>query len=363
MQKIVILGGGYGGVLAATRLAASVPVTLVDASDGLVERIRLHQVAAGDDIAPVPYDRLFRKLPVTFTQARVLSIDRKHRLVHTSAGDVRYDKLVYALGSTIDLDSVPGARENSLSLRGIDAAMEIRERLKSARRVIIAGGGLTAVEMAAEIAERHAAIAVTIVSANGVGPRLSEGGSQYLRNVLARLGVEVRDGSRVIAVRHDGVVLESEERLEADLVIWCGGFRASPIAREAGLQVNAVGQIVVDDHLRSSDPDIHAIGDAAAFRNLGMQCATAMPMGAWVADFLAGDTDGPFSFSYALTCISLGRGDGIVQLKYADDTPRERFISGRAGAWTKELVCRFTLMSVRMERLGVPYWWPKTIAA
>lgn len=363
MQKIVILGGGYGGALAATRLAPRVPVTLVDASDGLVERIRLHQVAAGDDIAPVPYARLFGRLPVTFTQARVLSIDRKHRRVHTTAGEIPYDKLVYALGSTIDLDSVPGARENSLSLRGIDEAMEIRERLKVARRVIIVGGGLTAVEMAAEVAERHTAIAVTLVSENGVGPRLSEGGSQHLRNVLARLGVEVRDQSRVIAVRQDGVVLESDERIEGDLVIWCGGFRASTIAREAGLQVNARGQIIVDEHLRSSDPDIHAIGDAAAFRNLGMQCATAMPMGAYVADFLAGDAAGPFSFSYALTCISLGRGDGIIQLKHANDTPRERFISGRAGAWTKELVCRFALLSVKMERLGVPYWWPKTIAA
>ncbi|HET7706246.1 MAG TPA: FAD-dependent oxidoreductase, partial [Thermoanaerobaculia bacterium] len=109
MQKIVILGGGYGGALAATRLAPRVPVTLVDASEGLVERIRLHQVAAGDDIAPVPYSRLFGKLPVTFKQARVLSIDRKHRLVRTTAGEIPYDKLVYALGSTIDLDSVPGA--------------------------------------------------------------------------------------------------------------------------------------------------------------------------------------------------------------------------------------------------------------
>src|SRR5688572_27494784 len=100
MESIVILGGGYAGTLAAARIARrGTPVTLVDMRAGLVERIRLHQVAAGDDIAPVPYVQIFRNLPVNVVRAQVTSIDRATKRVMTSAGVIHYDKLVYALGS------------------------------------------------------------------------------------------------------------------------------------------------------------------------------------------------------------------------------------------------------------------------
>src|SRR5688572_5161592 len=74
-ENILILGGGYAGVMAAARIARrGTPVTLIDARDGMVERIRLHQVAAGDDIPPVAYKQLFRNLPVNVVRARVTSI-------------------------------------------------------------------------------------------------------------------------------------------------------------------------------------------------------------------------------------------------------------------------------------------------
>src|SRR5690349_21063339 len=139
MESIVILGGGYAGTNAAARIARrGVPVTLVAVRDALVERIRLHQVAAGDDVPPVPYSRLFRDLPVAVVRARVTSIDRASKVVHTTAGPLAYDKLVYALGSE--------SAQNPL---------EIRERLRTARSMTVVGGGLTGIETAAEIAERH----------------------------------------------------------------------------------------------------------------------------------------------------------------------------------------------------------------
>ena len=363
MTRIVILGGGYAGAEAASRLGRrGIPVTLVDAGSGMVERIRLHQVAAGDDIPPVPFTKLFGDAPVSVVRDRVVAIDRQARLVRTETGEIAYDKLVYALGSTTDLESVPGVREHALALTGPAAAGRIRDRLAATRRALVVGGGLSGVELAAEIAERWPPVSVGIVCSREVGPRLSAGADRYLRNTLARLGVEIHENTTVTAVRPDGV-LAGGEMLNAGAVIWCGGMRASSIAREAGLQTNEIGQILVGDDLRSSDPDIYAVGDAARFRNLGMQCATALPMGAYVADALAGVADGPFRFAYAFTCISLGRNDGIVQMKHPDDTPRERFVSGRAAAWIKELVCRYAVMSVKMERAGLRYRWLKPIAA
>ena len=317
-ERIVILGGGYGGASAAARIARrGIPVTLIDARDALVERIRLHQVAAGDEIAPIPYARLFRNLPVTFIRARVTSIDRERKLVN---GSIPYDKLVYALGST----NAPF------------------EPVRDAHSVAVIGGGLTGIETAAEIAARHPGVKVTLYEANTIGQGLSANAQRHLRDWFAKHDVTLMENERVPNVGRASA-------RPADVTLWCTSFALSPIAREAGLHVNTRGQIVVDDYLRSSDPDIYAVGDAADSRGRRMSCALALPMGAYVADLLTGATKKPFRFGFVIQCISLGRNDGIIQFVHSDDSPKELCITGRAAAWVKELICRYTVMSMRLE--------------
>lgn len=340
-ENILILGGGYAGVMAAARLARrGTAVTLVDARDGMLERIRQHQVAAGDDIAPVPYARLFRNLPVDVIRARVESIDRESKRVVTSEGSMRYDRLIYALGSESATPAGTLSVGNPLALRSA---------LKTARSVAVIGGGLTGIETAAEIAERHPHIAVTLVDGATIGHGLSQRALRHLHAWLARQGVTVRENTRVTDVRDLG----------SDVVVWCGSFTMSPIAREAGLEVNAAGQILVDEHLRSTDPSIYAAGDAAFLPGYRMACAVALPMGAYVADLLSGATRDPFRMAFMIQCISLGRTDGIVQFVNADDSPKEKAITGRPAAWIKELICRFTVLSLRMEARGMKYRWPR----
>ena len=309
----------------AARLARrGVPVTLIDARDALVERIRLHQVAAGDDVPPVPYARLFRNLPVHFVRTRVEAIDRERKLVN---GAIPYDKLVYAIGS-LNAPFTP---------------------VGDARAAAVIGGGLTGIETAAELAERG--VEVTLYEADTIGRGLSAGARHYLRQWFAERNVTVVENAGRVSAPPS-----------AAAVFWCTAFTLSPIAREAGLHVNARGQIV-DDHLRSSDPDIYAIGDAADFKGRRMSCALALPMGAHVADLLAGTTREPFRFGFTGQCISLGRNDGIIQLVQPDDSPRDRFLTGRTAAWIKELICRFTVVSLRLEARGFHYRWPKMEAA
>lgn len=327
MESILILGGGYAGTIAAARIARrGIPVTLVDIREGLVERIRLHQVVAGDDIPPVSYAQIFRNLPVNVVRAQVTSIDRATKRVMTSAGVLRYDKLVYALGSE--------SAENPLV---------IRERLRTARTVTIIGGGLTGIETAAEIAERHPNVAVTIVDGGIVGAGLSARARRHLHEYFAAHNVTVIE-NRTVA---------PDEELDADLVIRCTSFELSPIAWDAGLRVNERGQVIVDDHLRSGDPSIYVVGDAAYVPGLRMSCAVALPMGAYVADVLTGRTREPFRFSFVIQCISLGRNDGIVQFVTPDDAPRESAILGRPAAWVKELICRYTVLNLKLESRGV----------
>ena len=352
MKRTVILGGGYAGTLAAIRLARQgVPVTLIDAGPGLVERIRLHQVAAGDHVPIIPYARIFRHLPVALIRARVTSIDRAHQFVTTTSGDVRYDTLIYALGSTSE-SKLPDALTVS--------SPTLNARLHHARSVLVVGGGLTGIETASEIIERFPDIKVTIADRERIGANLSDGARKHLFDWFTNRDVVLRENEEVLLpLAGEGGPAERER----DLVIWCGSFSLSRIALEAGLMVNERGQILVDENLRSSDPAIFAIGDAAAFGNLRMACATALPMAAYVADYVAGTTTRPFRFAYAFVCISLGRNDGLVQFVNADDTPREKFLSGRPAAWVKEFICRYVVAAIRLERVGVAYRWPKKQAA
>jgi NADH dehydrogenase FAD-containing subunit len=268
----------------------------------------------------------------------------------TADGPVPYDRMIYALGS------VQEKREHALS---VDNPRKVREQLKNAKRVIVVGGGLTGIESATEIAERHPHLHVTLIDSGTVGAALSERAERYLREVFESMHVTLLEGTRVASTFDGGVVLAGGETLSADVVLWCGAFRLSPIAAEAGLEVNGWGQIVVDEYLRSSDPSIWAAGDAAQLPDARMGCVTAMPLGAYAADAVLGATREPFRFAFAARCISLGRHAGLVQFTNADDSPRDTFLSGRAGAWVKELICRYTVLSIRLEILGIPYNWPK----
>ncbi|HEY0139987.1 MAG TPA: FAD-dependent oxidoreductase [Thermoanaerobaculia bacterium] len=351
MDKLVILGGGYAGTLAAVRIARhGHPVTLIDARDGMAERIRMHQAAAGDDIPLLNFSRLFRKLPVDVIRTRVESIDRQAKRIVTADGAVEYDKLIYALGS------VQEKREHTLS---VEDPCRVREQLQHAKSVIVVGAGLTGIELATEIAERHPHLHVTLVEGGSVGAALSGRAARYLRETFEAMRITLLEQTRVAGTVAGGIVLGNGETLHADVILWCGSFRLSPIAAEAGLEVNGRGQIVVDEFLRSSDPSIWAAGDAAQLPDARMGCVTAMALGAYAADSVIGTTREPFRFAFGAMCISLGRHAGLIQLTHDDDSPRDTFISGRAGAWVKELICRYTVLSIRLEAIGIPYNWPK----
>jgi NADH:ubiquinone reductase (H+-translocating) len=155
----------------------------------------------------------------------------------------------------------------------------------------------------------------------------------------------------------------------AEIVVLATGLRASRLAEDSGLGTTPDGRLTVDVTLRSpTHPGIWGAGDAAAAMGadgapLRMGCATAMPQAAHVADAiladLAGEPAPPFRFDFFMQCVSLGRRRGLVQRVNARDEPEERVASGRLGAWLKELVCRFSLFMLHLERRRPgTYAWP-----
>jgi NADH dehydrogenase len=364
---IVVLGGGYSGLVAA-KLAArwtDAEVTLVNATDRFVERVRLHQLATGQRLRDRPLEDLLDGTGVRLVVGWVTAIDAGNRTVRLGDENLRYDMLIYALGSQAGPVSVPGVAEHAHSVSTFAEAERLRERLTVSQTVAVVGGGLTGIEAAAELAEAHPQVKVKLVTSGALGAALSQRAQQYLRRTFDRLGVEVRDEVSVQEVQADGVLLADDEHIAADTVVWTAGFRVSDLARDAGFAVDGNGRMVVDQSMCSvTHPEVYAVGDAAATRHpsgqeLRMACATGLPSAQHAARSIAAKLSGreprELRFRYVNQCISLGRRDGLIQFVRADDSPVERVLTGRAAALYKEAVVRGTILFERHPTLPTSF--------
>ncbi|MFE6920150.1 NAD(P)/FAD-dependent oxidoreductase [Nocardia sp. NPDC057663] len=349
-QRIVVLGAGYAGLSAARRLASKArdaAITVVDTRAEFVERVRLHQAAAGQSIGRWDLRELLERKGAEFVRARVTELDPDAKQVRLDGEwTIGYDTLVYALGSAADRTSVPGVADYAHSV-----ATPEDVRALPAGPVIVVGAGSTGIELAAELAESHRDSQVTLLGSEEPGGWLSARAVEHIRSGLTALGVEIRSGVKVAEVLPGGVRLVDGTVVPAAAVVWTAGFTVPALARRAGLAVDEQGRIRTDETLRSvSHPDIYAAGDAALIdgpggRPLRMACATALPTGSYVARAIVtrarGTEPEPMTFRYHLQCISLGRRDAVIQFLDADDTPATRVLRGRTGAWVKERIVRF----------------------
>lgn len=356
--RAVILGGGYAGVMAANRLAGrGRGVLLVNPDPRFTERIRLHEYSAGTrDDPTVGYASLLNpRVRVIVDSAE--TIDAHRRTVRLQSGQqLEYDYLVYAVGS--GAAAVPAGAIAPERPSGAAQARERLARLAPGERIAVVGGGLTAVEMAAETARARPRNPVTLYTAGTPATRLGAAAQAALMRSLRRAGVTVRTGT------------VAPDRLpDAAVVLWCAGFGVPRLAAESGLPVDAAGRLRVDATLQVHGQErIFGAGDAAVITDPGyeylpMTCAAAMPMGAAAAGnvlrILAGAAPVRHSSGLLAQCISLGRRDGTVQFLAPDGTARSFHLHGRTAAVLKEVICRMTLRWIRGEATkSGAYTWP-----
>ncbi|MGW7254772.1 NAD(P)/FAD-dependent oxidoreductase [Streptomyces sp. NPDC054834] len=407
-HRIVVLGAGYTGAIAAGRLARrlhreDVAITLVNAEPDFVERVRMHQLAAGQDLEARPFSEMFAGTGVELMLAKVTGVDTDRKTVtvvgldangtaepeaeqteaeqteaeqteaeQPEAEELAYDTLVYALGSGWNSQGVPGTAEHAHEIAGRPGALRLRERLArldAGQPVVVVGGGLTGLEAATEIAEARPDLDVALAARGGLGDWLSPKGRRHLRKVFGELGITAYEHAAVTGVEADRVATADGASIPAAVTVWTTGFAVHPIAKATTLEVTETGRIVVDRTMRSvSHPDVYAIGDAAMVTGPGdkplrMSCASGVPTAWQAADAIAARLTGGkvpnVPLRYFNQCISLGRKEGLIQYVTADDRAVRAALTGRLAAVYKELVCKGaawgvanpTLLPIRPRRV------------
>ncbi|WP_255954962.1 NAD(P)/FAD-dependent oxidoreductase [Streptomyces odontomachi] len=388
-HRIIVLGAGYTGATAAGRLAKrltsdDVAITLVNAEPDFVERVRMHQLAVGQDLEPRPFSEMFAGTGVELKLARVTGIDVDRKTVTVTVTDTHdgnggsdaseptteelaYDTLVYALGSGWNDQGVPGTVEHAHEIASRPGALRLRDRLArltAGEHVVVVGGGLTGLEAATEIAEARPDLAVALAARGGLGDWLAPKGRRHLRKVVDKLSITVHENVHVTAVDADRVATADGTSIPAAVTVWTTGFAVHPIAKATALEVTDRGQIVVDRTMRSvSHPDVYAVGDAAMAMGPGdkplrMSCASGVPTAWQAADAIAARLTGAklpkVAARYFNQCISLGRKEGLIQYVTADDRAVRAALTGRTAAVYKELVCKGAAWGVANPTLMMP---------
>lgn len=278
--ELLVLGGGIAGlsaVEAAREASPDAVITLVHREATLpYNRLSLTRYLAGSVakghllIRPRSW---FEAQRIRLVHAEARRIDRSRRLVALDdGGSLSYDRLLIATGAHPHVPPIPGVRFLGVHvLRTLDDADAILERASRGAHCVCIGGGLLGLESAGGLARRGLAVKV-LEEARWLLPRqLAESAAARLADHLRNLGIEVRTGVRVTEIVGDDSVravrLADETEVPADLVIIAAGVRPNTeLGRSAGLAVNR--GLVVDDGLRTSDPDVLAAGDVAEHRGI-----------------------------------------------------------------------------------------------
>ncbi|TAM67989.1 FAD-dependent oxidoreductase [Mycobacterium sp.] len=375
-HRIVVLGAGYAGAFSAGYLARQLhsddfEVTVVNAEPDFVERLRLHQLAAGQDLRHRPLAEVFAGTGIRLRLALVTNVDAEHRTVTVADGEgidrLKYDTLLYALGSTAADHGVPGVEEHAFHVAARPSALRLRahlDELGEDGKVLVVGGNLTAIEAATEIAESRPGLRVSLATSGELGGWLGTKARRHLLRAVDRFGITVHEHTTIERVEEALAVAADGTAFDSDATVWAAGFAVHPIAAASGLAVEPNGQITVDRQMRSvSHPDVYVAGDSTFVigengRPLPMSCASAGFTSMQATAAIIGDRTGRkiamTSLSYVGNHISLGRKDGIFQLVDRDVRSKSWALRGRAAARVKSAVLKTGAWALSHPTFGRP---------
>ncbi|CAM3047293.1 NAD(P)/FAD-dependent oxidoreductase [Paenibacillus sediminis] len=356
IPKIVILGAGYGGILAAQRLQKELnyneaDVTLVNRHDYHYFTTHLHMPAAGTDSikhSRVNISKLIDEFKIDLVKSTVKEIRVRDKKVILEDGTLSFDYLIIALGGEPETFGIPGLAEYAMTIRSINSVRMIRQHIeyqfalyktdqsRSDRlNFVVGGAGFSGIEFVAELADRIPALCkeydvdpnlvhiYNVEAAPSALPGFDPELVEYAMDVLSKKGVTFKIGVAIREATPNGVVLATGEEIEAATVVWTGGIRGNRLIEAAGFETMR-GRVKVDEYLRAPGYDhIFIIGDnSLVFNPEGRPypptAQIAMQQGVLCAKNVVASIRGQemkkFVFSHKGTVASLGKGEAIASV-------------------------------------------------
>jgi NADH dehydrogenase len=349
--KVVIIGGGFGGLWAARTLANKpVDVVVIDRNNYHTFLALLYQVAAAEltaeDIA-YPVRSVFSKIPnIDFVLAHARRIDLPNRQIETDGETISYDYLILANGSVTSTFGVPGVEEHAYFLKTLEEAVTLKnhiiccfeaaarepeaERRKSLLTFVIAGGGATGVEYAGALTELihgplikdytgidfSEARIILLEAADQLVSSISSNIRDYTARQLRGMGVDVRLKAEVAEVSPEKVVLKGANNIDTSTVVWTAGVKGEGLAVASNIPVTRDSRVAVNEKLQIQDQlNIYVIGDLASInegqRILPMVAQVAIQSGVTSAQNIlrqiAGLAPQPFIYKDRGSMITIGR--------------------------------------------------------
>ena len=351
--KVVILGGGFGGLAAARALYKSAEVTVVDRHNFQTFLPLLYQVStaglAADHVA-YPIRGALRKTDIKFRMGSPISIDHKNKEVKLDSSEVlQFDHLIMALGSVSADFGIPGVNEYALGMKTVHEALTIRAEIMrrfedlcrfeddTKLSISVIGGGPTGVEMAGAIAElirgplkfdqanAAAHIQISLIEA---GPRLlptfAPSLSERTKKDLEKLGVKVMLNIPVKAIEHRKITLNDDSVINSEITIWEAGVKGSDAMAQLSLPTTG-NRVAVEPTMQVKNyPNVWALGDIAGAlgkdgKPLPMVAPVAIQQGKFIAKQIARLISNKplteFKYLDKGSMATIGRNKAIVQVR------------------------------------------------
>jgi NADH dehydrogenase len=355
--RVVIIGGGFGGLYAARALKrADVELTVLDRTNHHLFQPLLYQVATAtlapsDITAPIRW-LLRKQANTTVLMTEVQRVDPARRIVVVDdAREIPYDYLIVAAGARHSYFSHPDWETTAPGLKSIDDAVRLRQRILSAFEraeltddqaeraawltFVIVGAGPTGTELAGMLPtiathalprdfRRIAHETVRVILLEGgpkVLPTYPDALSEHARRDLTNLGVDVRTGQLVTHVERGAVRIGERDTIRSNTIIWAAGNAASPLGRTLGVPVDRVGRVPVEPDLSiAGHRELFVIGDMASITTKGKPvpgvAPAAMQMGAHAARNIRRDLEQrprtPFVYRNKGDLATIGRHRAIA---------------------------------------------------
>lgn len=317
--RVVIVGSGFGGLWAARTLAnTDTEVLLLDRNNYHTFLALLYQVGAAElyaeDIVYPIRSILWRRRNVKFIMANVVGVDLDSQVVATTGEDISYDYLVLATGSVSNFYNIPGAEENSFSLKTLEHGVAIRNHIiccferasheddpsfqKRLLTFTIIGGGATGVEYAGALAELiqkplrkdyptvdfNNVKIILLEGSDRLLPGMTDKGADYTAKRLKNMGVEVRFNARVERIEPDAVYLKDGQLIPTETAVWTAGVRGHQLAEECGLPLSRDKRVLVEPTLQVPGyPNVYVLGDLAYIVETDKGATQPLPYVAQVA--------------------------------------------------------------------------------